>query len=233
MKQLIKTPPTSPAKLSKQLVFIVGCPRSGTTWLRMLLSQSHNVLETGPTHLYSEYFKSFLSALHTMQGDGAGISRVITDLEAIEWIRAFSSTFFERAAEQHPDAQVIVEKTPAHGAYGADIVRLFPDSWFIHVVRDPRELKSRAGLKPLRQPLPLRQRRIAGQRFCLPRSADQIRHYPPSFDVTRLVGTLFVFLPEIPLEDDTEHALDLSEVPVRRREVDLNSLVCRRRQSQD
>jgi hypothetical protein len=108
----------------------------------MLLSQSQDVVETGATHLYSQYFKSFLRAVHTLRGDEVGISRIISDFEAYGWVRQFSSRFFERAAEQKQEAKIIVEKTPAHGACGADIVRLYPDSWFIHVIRDPRAVVS-------------------------------------------------------------------------------------------
>ena len=47
---------------------------------------------------------------------------------------------------------------------------------FSHVIRNPREHKSRKGMKSLRQPLPLRQRRIAGQHlaFCARRSRSDI-----------------------------------------------------------
>src|SRR5215469_4920410 len=36
-------------------VLIVGCPRSGTSWLQRLLSQHPQVATTQETHLFSEY----------------------------------------------------------------------------------------------------------------------------------------------------------------------------------
>lgn len=123
---------------NKKLVFIVGSPRSGTTWLRMLLSQSPRVVTTRATHLYSDYFRSFIDSRTRFAGLEAGLNGLVTDAEADQWIREFSTLCFDRAAAQRPDATVIVEKTPGHSTCGADILRLFPNSAFIHVVRDPR-----------------------------------------------------------------------------------------------
>ncbi len=46
----------------KKLVFVVGAPRSGTTWLQLLLAQSSNVATAQETHLFSGYLKSMLSS---------------------------------------------------------------------------------------------------------------------------------------------------------------------------
>ena len=58
--------------------------------------------------------------------------------EAFDWLADFSRLCFRRIAEQRPEATIILEKTPNHGRCGADIIRLFPESYFIHVIRDPR-----------------------------------------------------------------------------------------------
>ena len=123
---------------NKKLVFIVGCARSGTTWLQQLLSQSPNVA-TGPeTHLFSSYLRSLEDTWHRRKGTYVGLSHLITEDELAEWTRSFAELCLGRIADARAGARIVVEKTPKHGEYGADILRLFPEAFFIHIIRDPR-----------------------------------------------------------------------------------------------
>ncbi len=44
----------------------------------------------------------------------------------------------ERIAAGRLGAKIVVEKTPNHGHHGADILRVFPDAYVMHAIRDPR-----------------------------------------------------------------------------------------------
>lgn len=44
----------------------------------------------------------------------------------------------QKINDQKPSAGVVVEKTPDHGRYAADILRVYPEAYFIHIIRDPR-----------------------------------------------------------------------------------------------
>jgi hypothetical protein len=123
---------------NKNLVFIVGSARSGTNWLRRLLSQSRNVA-TGPeTHLFSSYLLSLDETWHRHQGTGVGLPQLISEDELAAWMRGFAELCLGRIAEGRPDARIVLEKTPKHGEHAADILRLFPKAFFIHIIRDPR-----------------------------------------------------------------------------------------------
>ena len=122
----------------RKLVFIVGSARSGTNWLRRLLSQSPDVA-TGPeTHLFSSYLLSLDETWRRHQGTRVGLSHLISEDELFEWTRSFSELCLGRLANARPDASIIVEKTPKHGEHAARILKLFPDAFFIHIIRDPR-----------------------------------------------------------------------------------------------
>jgi hypothetical protein len=123
---------------SKKLVFIVGCARSGTTWLQKVLSQSPYVA-TGPeTHLFSSYLRSLEDTWHKRKGTRVGLSHLMTEDELVEWMRGFSELCLGRIADARAGAKIVVEKTPKHGEYAAKILRLFPAAFFIHIIRDPR-----------------------------------------------------------------------------------------------
>ena len=51
----------------KQIVFLVGGPRSGTTWLQLLLSRSPRIATANETHLFTGYTRSLFSAWNQHQ----------------------------------------------------------------------------------------------------------------------------------------------------------------------
>jgi len=123
---------------NKDLVFIVGSARSGTNWLRRLLSQSPHVA-TGPeTHLFSSYLLSLEETWHRHQGTRVGLPSLISEDELAQCISKFAELCLGRIAERRPAARIVVEKTPKHGEHAAKILRHFPKAFFIHIIRDPR-----------------------------------------------------------------------------------------------
>lgn len=122
----------------KKLVFIVGSARSGTTWLQRLLSQSPHAATAPETHLFSTYLRPLPEAWRKHQGTWIGLSHLISEDELVEWMRSFAGLCLGRLAASRPDASILIEKTPKHGERAADILRLFPEAFFVHVIRDPR-----------------------------------------------------------------------------------------------
>jgi hypothetical protein len=123
---------------NKKLVFIVGSARSGTNWLRRLLSQSPNVA-TGPeTHLFSSYLRSPEDTWHRHEGTSVGLSHLMSEDEFAGWMRSFVELCLGRIADARPDVRMILERTPKHGEHAADILWLFLEAFFIHIIRDPR-----------------------------------------------------------------------------------------------
>ncbi len=120
--------------------FIVGASRSGTTWLQLCLSQSPSVATAQETHLFSLYLRSLFRTSQDLvaQPRGIGLSPLIGDDALLAWAGEFSRSCLDKIAEKKPGAAVILEKTPDHVRCAGDILRLFPNARFIHVIRDPR-----------------------------------------------------------------------------------------------
>lgn len=124
--------------------FIVGCGRSGTTWLRMLLAQHQAVASPLETHLFDQY----LSRLHERweeerkTGSRVGLRAALTEAQFTNLCADFAHGVMQHIAESNPRARIVVEKTPGHVRYVPLILKLLPDAYFIHLVRDPRAVVS-------------------------------------------------------------------------------------------
>lgn len=127
-------------------LFVVGCPRSGTTWIQLLLAQ-HAAVATAPeTQIFAYYLDQFRRQWkHEHEGPGkrhqgkAGLSRLLSEEEFRELCRHCAQEVLDKIARRHPDPQMVVEKSPRHALEAEWIASLFPEALFLHVVRDPRD----------------------------------------------------------------------------------------------
>ena len=126
----------------KQLAFLVGAPRSGTTWLQLLLSRSPSVVTAQETHLFDLFLRSMLDQwdFHRRVGDHVGLNAVLNDEEFHDLLRIASGFVFAKMARSKPSATVVLEKTPNHVNCYREILDLWPDAHFIHIIRDPRSV---------------------------------------------------------------------------------------------
>lgn len=143
-------------------VFIVGCRRSGTTWTMLLLGHHPRVVALQQIDFFRRlaHFGRWFGtrddfgtcALTPALVDGVpaqdtadGLKRVrlpdvLPPAEAAELLRPLAASVYDRLAAIHPDAQAVVDQTPEYVQVWEDILRVFPDAWFLHVVRDPRSV---------------------------------------------------------------------------------------------
>lgn len=124
-----------------KLVFLVGCPRSGTTWLQLLLSASPAIASSVETHLFQNYLRSLFPAWYTLaSARQVGIWDLLTEDEYFKLVREFASGILAHVLAAKPAATIILEKTPNHVLYWREILKIFPDAYFIHLIRDPRSV---------------------------------------------------------------------------------------------
>lgn len=102
------------------LVFIVGIPRSGTTWLLSILEQHPDCLALTPAMLN-------ISVQHPTKETGL-------------LVRGFSDTEIIDRISQLPEDKLLVEKTPSHLLELDRIRTLFPRSKIVLIRRDPLDV---------------------------------------------------------------------------------------------
>lgn len=126
--------------------FVVGCPRSGTTWVQLLLSRHPQVATAPETQIFAYYLEHFRRQWRVEhEGSGrkhqgrAGLSRLLGEEEFDELCRVTAGYVLDRIAQGNPDAKIVLEKSPRHALHAAWIHGLFPEARFLHVLRDPRD----------------------------------------------------------------------------------------------
>jgi hypothetical protein len=118
--------------------FVVGCPRSGTTWLRMLLGQHPEVVATRETHLFDNYIAELQAAWDSAARRAVGLPAELTEDQFTALCADLARGVMQYISEANPGAKVLVEKTPAHVLHVPLILKLLPEAHFIHLIRDPR-----------------------------------------------------------------------------------------------
>jgi hypothetical protein len=115
--------------MSGSPIFIVGCERSGTTFLRLLVD-SHGSIACGPETL-------FLPSLEAITGElWHRISRFGFPREF--WLQRtaeYFASFHEEYARSRGKTRW-ADKSPLYALHVPYLVELFPDAKIIHIIRD-------------------------------------------------------------------------------------------------
>ncbi len=130
------------------LIFIVGCPRSGTTWLQRLLASHPKVHSGEESHIFSLYVGPQLRAWKSQQSAqllGAerhlvGPQAYVCDREFASILRDYACRLLSPVLKKLEPDELFVEKTPSHALFISEIRELLPEARFIHLVRDPRDV---------------------------------------------------------------------------------------------
>ncbi len=131
---------------SRPVFFIVGAGRSGTTWLQTLLSQDPAIATAPETKLFGGYLHLLQRRWHretswrSLYGDKTGIQKLVSEVEFEALMQHFAHAVLQRILETKPEAKYVLEKTPSHVHHAALISRVLPNSYFIHIIRDPRSV---------------------------------------------------------------------------------------------
>ncbi|MEQ8357014.1 MAG: sulfotransferase [Kiloniellaceae bacterium] len=124
--------------MKRSYVFLLGAPRSGTTWLQIMLSKHPDISTCQETHLFSGYLSGLQRSWRHHEGDrrGVGLQATITREDFIALQRQFALSVLDSIG----DTPVILEKTPAHITVLEDLSEVLPEARFIHIIRDPRSV---------------------------------------------------------------------------------------------
>ncbi len=133
---------------NRQLVLIIGSPRSGTTWLHGMISEhaaTAGMAEVEQT-LFSRYLQPLVDSydreVRNVQEKGwmQGLPLLWSQAEFDGFIYSFLNQAYAKLAAQNPRATHIVDKHPGYTLHLPLIHRLLPRTKFIHLIRDGRNV---------------------------------------------------------------------------------------------
>jgi len=128
------------------LVCIVGCPRSGTTWLQKLLACHPHVHTGWESYLLHKYVGAQLRAWRTdlkLQAEGylsVGMASYLTEEEFIGVLKTYMCKLLQPMVGELGPGDLFIDKTPSHALYLPEITELLPAARIIHVLRDARDV---------------------------------------------------------------------------------------------
>jgi hypothetical protein len=134
------TSPTPPCEspYSDRVIEVLGAVRSGTTWLVELLGAHPDV---GTTKGESWIFHSLWDFWENAHATTDGVSAYMAPADIAAAMRRFCDGLFACAAARHaPGTSWFVEKTPGHSVRLPLAAATHPDAWYIHIVRDGRDV---------------------------------------------------------------------------------------------
>ena len=130
----------------ENLVFVVGSPRSGTTWVQRLLA-AHPDVSTGQE---SDVFDLYLGPqLRTWRSEldhgtdgrgGVGLACYLEEDRFLSALRSYMLALLEPMVGSLGPGKIFVEKTPSHVVYLPEIAELLPESRVVNVTRDARDV---------------------------------------------------------------------------------------------
>ncbi len=132
---------------NKQLVVVLGAPRSGTTWLHhMIAAHPHVASINEELTLFSSYLAPvvdrFDSEVHHIHAGNwvQGLPLLYTPEEFEEGMRSITAGVYDRVLARRPEATHILDKHPNYSNHIPLIQRLLPGCRIIHIIRDGREV---------------------------------------------------------------------------------------------
>ncbi|VAW70207.1 hypothetical protein MNBD_GAMMA09-2023 [hydrothermal vent metagenome] len=135
----------------KKQVFIIGSRRSGTTWTLWLLSNHPSMVGLQHTNLIDAFKKLndwWLDEerIHNSIVSGkdekikANLKDFIEEKSFYSSCRQLLDMIFQQAFNEKKQASVVVESQPENVENLDLLMKLFPDAYYLHVIRDPRSV---------------------------------------------------------------------------------------------
>jgi hypothetical protein len=133
--------------MGENLIFIVGSPRSGTTYLRHLISSFPDIKSGEESHLF-DHVGPFMDLWHGYANSieanpntfAVGLPVYFTQEEFTVIARKLVSELMQPMLRGLKPGEFFLEKSPTHALHIHTIHELLPKARIIHILRDARDV---------------------------------------------------------------------------------------------
>lgn len=129
------------------LVFLLGSSRSGKSYLKNLLSNHQTIrVSSHESDLIKGYVGGILRKWNRNLDNGrnkkiyTGLPWYMEEETFLPLVRKFTTSLLQNMVPSLPDNEIFIEESPGNLFYLDEIQRLFPESRFIHILRDGRDV---------------------------------------------------------------------------------------------
>lgn len=133
--------------LDRRFVFVIGSPRSGTSWLHRMIAEHPSVASLeGELTVFSRYVAPWVKGYDNERGHiernewHQGLPLLFTQAEFDEYMRSIIGRIYDRMLSARPEATHLLDKHPDYCHHLQLIERFLPGARFVHIVRDGREV---------------------------------------------------------------------------------------------
>lgn len=126
--------------LHGRVIFVLGSPRSGTSWVQRLLATHPQVAGVGSeSHLFDLGVDRLFD---NHEGPESYLAGFVSRSQLVDLARDLCDGVLQAMrAQVKPEAAFVAEKTPVGDdraqRHVARKLECYPDAWYVHVVRDP------------------------------------------------------------------------------------------------
>jgi hypothetical protein len=132
---------------SRQKVFVVGCAKSGTTWMMNLLNGHPQMVVKGEGRFTWRMVPFLAQAFKAFNEDQvkhcSDASTYLRDIDLLLCARQLIDItlfrYVETSGKQALSVSVVGDKTPQHAISIPMLNEIYPGAKFIHILRDPRD----------------------------------------------------------------------------------------------
>ena len=105
-----------------------------------MLASLPEIATVRETHLVDGYLKRLVDSWYNeqQQPHPDGLKAILSETEFYDCLKSFSDRILAKILEFNPGAEIIIEKTPDNLNFVSLLNQLYPEAYFIHVLRDPR-----------------------------------------------------------------------------------------------
>ncbi len=129
-------------------LFIVGCAKSGTTWLMKTINGHPNAVVSGEGGFAWELLPQLVRASQAFNkhqtDNGLAQHTHLTEDEIYATFRFLVNqklaNYIDHTGANPDHVQIVGDKTPQHTVGMSYLAHAFPEAKFIHIVRDPRDV---------------------------------------------------------------------------------------------
>ena len=129
------------------VVYVVGAPRSGTTWVQLMLGSHPEVATPIELDLFSgfvapwyESWNGHRQALDRPARPEWGLPAALTEEAFVDAVGLVVERTYRSVLDAKPGATVMVEKDPRYYNHVDTILRTVPHAKFVQVLRDGRDV---------------------------------------------------------------------------------------------